>query len=88
MFRYLVRRVRSNAYGVVNTMGDFVPNAERDQIECIFWSLKEMEEDEDGEVQEMFVSSCPILVQLLTCPELVSVLLPWWMNTITIPSLA
>jgi len=83
---------QSNACGVVNTVGDLVPNAERDQIECIFWSLKEMEEDEDGEVQEMFVSSSrlsySILVQLLTRSELVSVLLPWWMNMITIPTLA
>jgi len=52
------------------------------------------EEDEGGEAQEMFVSSSslrisyPTLVQLLTGLELVSVLLPWRMNTITIPTLA
>ena len=64
----VVQRVQSNACGVVNTVGDLVPNAERDQIECIFWSLKEMEEDEDGEVQEMFVSSFRqsyLLVQII-----------------------
>ncbi|PWW73841.1 hypothetical protein C7212DRAFT_359656 [Tuber magnatum] len=37
----------------INTVGDFVPNAERDRIECIFWSLKEMEEGDDGEVKEV-----------------------------------
>ncbi|KAG0638169.1 hypothetical protein HOY80DRAFT_923269 [Tuber brumale] len=37
----------------INTVGDFVPNAERDRLECIFWSLKEMEEGEDGEVKEV-----------------------------------
>ncbi|KAG0641773.1 ribonuclease H-like domain-containing protein [Tuber brumale] len=36
----------------VNTVRDFVLNAERDQIECIFWSLKEMEEDEGALVDE------------------------------------
>jgi len=82
---------QSNTCGAANTVRDFVPNAERDHIECIFWSLKGMEEGEGGEVQEMFVSSrlrmsYPMLVQLLTGLELVSVLLPWWMNTITIPT--
>ena len=69
---------QSNACAV-NTVGDFVPNAERGQIKCIFWSLKEIEEKEGSEAQETFLSSClrmsyPKLVQLLTGLELVWVL--------------
>ncbi|CUS13110.1 unnamed protein product, partial [Tuber aestivum] len=56
-----------------NTVEDFVPNAERDQIECIFWSFKEMEEGEDGEVKEVSVSPSSLFIpSICTATNLLS----------------